>query len=91
MLQPQGCNSSAANPKCPALHPHARAQVTPQKLPQPSHVALELAAEDLPHQGVQPRQVVPSAFRPNPNPNPNQTTDPTPTLCLSQGQSQSLT
>ena len=35
----------------------------PHRLPEPSHVALELAAEDLPHQGVQPRQANPAAFR----------------------------
>jgi len=31
--------------------------VGPHRLPEPSHVALELAAEDLPNKGVQPRQV----------------------------------
>ena len=37
--------------------------VGPHRLPEPSHVALELAAEDLPNKGVQPRQVDPAAFR----------------------------
>ena len=37
--------------------------VLPARLPEPQHVALEMGAEDLPHRGVQPRQVDPTAFR----------------------------
>ena len=47
-------------------------QVSPHRLLEPSHVALELAAEDLPHQGVQPRQVANRFAYPYSDPDPTE-------------------
>ena len=54
-------------------------QVSPHRLLEPSHVALELAAEDLPHQGIQPRQVANRFANPYSDPDPTEplmTSDP---------------
>ena len=76
-----GCHDVALQPATrifSSLQPYI-IQVSPHRLLEPSHVALELAAEDLPHQGIQPRQVANRFANPYSDPDPTEplmTSDP---------------